>query len=146
DELPDDTSARLHVSMPDMPESIDKEITLSRTAGNNFEYHSSEFSLNGSWDILIGMTEPDTSEVTQTLTHTFAETRSAPGAAADPWRFHSWGGGSALIILLVGIVAAVLSVFASRAPFRKEAGGLGAATLALGLVILVQARVDPILA
>ncbi|HWV24303.1 MAG TPA: c-type cytochrome [Thermomicrobiales bacterium] len=144
--LPTETIARIHVNLPGNPEIGEKDILLSRVSGNNFEHHGTEFSLDGEWDILVGLTRPNMPEVTQQVSHDFGQEMTEHDVPGTPWRFHTTGGVSALALLLVGIGGVIVAVFAGRTPLRKEAGGLGAAALALGVVILLQARFDPILA
>lgn len=144
--LPNLTVARVHVALPDHPEIGEKDIILSRVSGNNFEHHGTEFSINGTWEMLIGLEEPNMPEITQRLSHTFGTERPEHDVPPVPWRFRTPGGISALILITFGVVAIVAAAYAGRTPFRKEAGSLGVVTLALAVMVVMQGRFDPILA
>lgn len=144
--LPNLTAARVHVALPDHPELGEKDILLSRVSGNNFEHHGTEFSINGTWEMVIGLAEPNMPELTQRLTHTFGAERPEHDVPAPPWRFKTASGISMLILLGIGVVGVVVAAYAGRTPLRKEAGGVGAVSLALVVVIVLQGRFDPILA
>lgn len=143
--LPNETEARLHITLPGHEDLGEKDILLSRVSGNNFEHHGTEFSLDGQWDILVNLIEPGLPELGQEVTHTFDDQGPEFDAPAIPWRFHTTGGISTLLLMLVSIGGLITAVFAGKTPLRKEAGSLGTVALALGVVILLQARYDPVL-
>jgi cytochrome c553 len=134
------------VEMPGRPDLGTRDVLFSRVAGNNFEHHGTEFSLVGDWRLTVTLEEPGLPPLTQEITHTFGAEPPGRDVPGIPWRFDPMGGIGAVLLLLVGIGGVVAAAYAGRTPLRKEAGGLGLAALALGIVILLQARYDPILA
>ncbi|MGB3328780.1 MAG: copper resistance protein CopC [Thermomicrobiales bacterium] len=144
--LPMDTTAVLRLTLPGNEALGTKEITLSRVAGNAFEYHGSDLGITGDWQIKMILRKPNTDQVEATQTVAIAATPSQEDVPGTPWRFETTGGVSGLVLLLVGLGALAFAVMQAQGRLRKETGGLGAAALALGIVLLMQARIDPILA
>jgi len=144
--LPNETEARVHISLPGRDDLGEKDILLSRVSGNNFEHHGSEFSIDGEWQLTVSLLEPGFPVMTQNITHTFGDEAPAHNLPGIPWRFNPLGGVSAVLLLLIGIGGVFVAAYAGKTPLRKEAGGLGAIALALGVVVLLQARYDPIIA
>jgi len=144
--LPTDTTAVLRLSLPENASLGTKQVTLSRVAGNAFEYHGSDLGITGSWQIQMILREPDKDQVEATQTVAIAATPSREDVPGTPWRFETTGGVSGLILLLAGLGALAFAVMEARGRLRKETAGLGAAAVLLGIVLLLQARIDPILA
>ncbi|MGC4107425.1 MAG: copper resistance protein CopC [Thermomicrobiales bacterium] len=144
--LPTDTTALLRLSLPENPGLGTKQIALSRVAGNAFEYHGSDLGITGNWQIEMILREPNTDQIEATQTVTIAATPSQEDVPGTPWRFETTGGVSGLILLLAGLGALTFAVMEARGRLRKETAGLGVAAIALGIVLLLQARIDPILA
>ena len=144
--LPMETTAVLRLSLPGNENLGTKQVTLSRVAGNAFEYHGSDLGITGDWQIEMILREPDTDQVEATQTVAIAATPSQEDVPGTPWRFETTGGVSGLILLLAGLGALAFAVMAARGRLRKETAGLGGAAVALGIVLLLQARIDPILA
>ena len=65
---------------------------------------------------------------------------------AAPWKFEALGGVTGLALVLAGLAALVVAIRSAEPRMRKESGGLGFAALLLGVILLFQARIDPILA
>lgn len=144
--LPNDTDALLRLSMPNNDSLGTKEVTLSRVSGNAFEYHGSDLGIVGDWQIKMILREPGKPQVEGTVDQTIGSTVPKVNVPGAPWRFQTTGGVTGLLLMMVGLGALVFAVYAGRTRLRKESGGLGLAALALGFMLLIQARVDPILA
>lgn len=144
--LPADTAALLRLSMPGNANLGVKEITLSRVAGNAFEYHGSDLGIVGDWKIMMILREPGKAQIEATATTTIGSTAPKVDVPGAPWRFKTTGGVTGLLLTLIGIGAMAFAVYSGRGRLRKETGGLGLAALALGIMLLLQARIDPILA
>ncbi|MGI8406679.1 MAG: copper resistance protein CopC [Thermomicrobiales bacterium] len=144
--LPNDTAALLRLSMPGNANLGIKEITLSRVAGNAFEYHGSDLGIVGDWQIMMILREPGKAQVEATAETAIGSTAPQVDVPGAPWRFKTTGGVTGLFLILVGIGSVAFAVFSGRGRLRKETGGLGLAALVLGIMLLLQARIDPILA
>ena len=146
DSLPTETTALLRLSMPENTNLGIKEITLSRVAGNAFEYHGSDLGIVGDWKIMMILREPGKAQVEATAETAIGATAPKVDVPGAPWRFKTTGGVTGLFLILIGIGAVAFAVYSGRGRSRKETGGLGLAALALGIMLLLQARIDPILA
>ena len=144
--LPTDTTALLRLTLPGNADLGTKQITLSRVAGNAFEYHGSDLGITGEWQIELILREPDKDQLEATQTVSIAATPSQDDVPGTPWRFKTTGGVSGLILLLAGLGALVFGVMQASGRTRRETLGLGVAAVILGIVLLLQARIDPILA
>ncbi len=144
--LPTNVEALLRLTVPARQEMGTKQIQLARVAGNAFEYHSNDLGIAGDWKVTLILRYPDdTSETAQQTLH-LGLTRTNVDVPGEAWRFKTTGGVSGLILVLIGVIGVVLGAFSNRARLRKEGFGLGFAALALGALLLVQARIDPALA
>lgn len=144
--LPTETTALLRLTLPENAGLGTKEITLARVAGNAFEYHGSDLGITGQWQVQMILRLPDAAQVEATQTVTIAETPPQEDVPGTPWRFETLGGVSGLLLLLAGLGALAYAVMEARGRTRKELAGLGIAAVVMGIVLLLQARIDPILA
>jgi copper transport protein len=144
--IPTSTQMLLRVTMPGREDLGTKEIQLSRVTGNAFEHHGSEFSISGEWQITLIERISGAAPVNAETMFTISDTRAGVDVPGNPWRFETLGGTTGLLLLVFGIAGLVVAWFARTAQMRKESGGLAAAAIALGVVLLLQARIDPILA
>jgi putative copper export protein/methionine-rich copper-binding protein CopC/mono/diheme cytochrome c family protein len=146
DSIPTSTEMLLRVTMPGREDLGTREITLSRVAGNAFEHHGSELSISGDWQLTlierISGAAPNQAETTLNI----GTTRPDLDVPGNPWRFETLGGSTALVMFVVGIGGLVLAWFSGKTPMRKESAGLAAVAIAIGVVLLLQARIDPLLA
>ncbi len=140
DPLPPNAQALLRVSLPSL-KTGEQEIPLDRTTGNTFEWHGSELSIAGDWTLTAIVRQPGAADWTSTKTLTIGTTPDAniPGPA---WRFGAAGIGG-LVLLVLGLAGMVLAAISDSPPLRRESAGLGTVAFVLGVVLLLQARVDP---
>nr|MDQ3044442.1 CopD family protein [Chloroflexota bacterium] len=141
--LPADTEALLRLSLPSQ-ETGTKEVTLARATGNAFEHHGAELSISGDWEATLILRQPD--QAAWNATAPIALESSPPQVAlpGEPWRFTPLGGLTGLALLVLGCVGLLAAWQAGRTPFRRESAGLGVVAVLLGLVLLIQARIDPV--
>lgn len=144
--VPNEAEAFVTIASPDHPGIGTKTIQMYRVPGNAFEHHGTEFAFIGTWDITLRLVEPGFEDRTFTFSQALAEEADAPDVPEDAWKFETAGGSSALILIVIGVAGIVIAIFSGTGPTRKEAGGLGAAAMVLAVVLLMQARVDSILA
>jgi copper transport protein len=137
--LPDKTEAVLRLTVPNVATG-QKELTLTRAAGNDFEAHGSELSIAGDWTIQAIVRKIGQFEYSGTTALTIGTTPPSGGVPRAAWHFGT-GGIAGLILVVAGIAALVLAWSAGRTPLRKESAGLGVVALALGAVLLLQSRV-----
>ena len=144
--LPADTEALLRLTIPDRDDLGTKEIQLSRVAGNAFEHHGSELSIAADWEVIAIIREPGTAADTAETTVAIGMTAPDVDVPADPWRFETLGGVTGLALIVVGFTGLIVGFRSRSGSARKESVGLGMAALLLGFILLIQARIDPILA
>ncbi|MGI8477578.1 MAG: CopD family protein, partial [Thermomicrobiales bacterium] len=140
DPLPADAEAVIRLTAPSVDTS-QKEVVLSRSLGNVFEWHGAELSFAGDWKVQIivrkigGFQWSAQTSLPVTATNATALPRRA-------WHFGTVGI-VGLLLLVAGVAGLALAWRAGRSTLRRESAGLGAVMLALGAVLLVQAWVDP---
>ncbi len=144
--LPTETQALLRLSMSSNDKLGTREVTLSRAAGNAFEYHGSDLGITGDWKITMILREAGKDQVEGSVETTIGSTAPKVDVPGAPWRFNTTGGVTGLLLILIGFGSLAFAGYAGRTRLRKESGGLGAAAIVLGILLLMQARVDPILA
>lgn len=144
--LPPDAEALLRLTIPGRDDLGTNQVRLSRAAGNAFEYHGSDLSIAADWEVTAIIREPGMAPVTADGTVTIGTTAPDLDVPSDPWRFDTLGGITGLALMLVGIASLIVGLRAQQGGARKESVGLGTAALLLGVILLVQARIDPILA
>lgn len=144
--LPTDAEALLRLTIPERDDLGTREIALARVGGNAFEHHGSELSIAADWEITAIVREPGAAPASAEVIVPIGTTAPNVDIPADPWRFDTLGGVTGLGLVLVGIASGIVAVRAQRDADRRESLGLGAAALLLGIVLLVQARIDPVLA
>jgi mono/diheme cytochrome c family protein len=123
-----------------------QEVDLVRAAGNDFEAHGSELSIAGDWQIQAIVRNIGQFEYQATTTLAVGTTPPSNGVPGDAWHFRTEGGIAGLLLIVAGIAALALAWAAGRTPLRKECGGLGVVAIALGAILLVQARTAATLA
>lgn len=144
--LPADTEALLRLTIPDRDDLGTKEIQLARVTGNAFEHHGSELSIAADWEMTAIIRPVGAAPINAETTATIGTTTSNVDVPGDPWRFQTLGGVTALALIAVGFAGVIVGIRAQARTTRKESIGLGVAALLLGVILLMQARIDPILA
>ena len=144
--LPTDTDVLLRLAMPENDDLGTKEIQLSRVAGNAFEHHGSELGIAGDWDFTVIIRQPGTAQLELDASHAIGATSPDVDVPAAPWRFRTLGGVTGLVMVLTGLVGLIVGWRVGPGTTRKETSGIGVAALVLGVILLFQARLDPILA
>ena len=137
--VPDGTETLLRLTFAQ--EAIGtKEVELDRSSPTVFETHGSEIGIAGDWKIELLIRKIGAFDWNDTQQITVGATGST--AAKPPWRF---GGGGIIGLALLGIalVGFVVAWRAGKSRLRLESAGLGGAAALLGLMLLVQARIQP---
>lgn len=141
DTLPADTEAVLRLTLAGQ-DLGQQEIELTRAAGNAFEGHGSELSIAGDWSITAIVRKIGEFQWQATDSVTVGG-EPAPSREPGP----AWHFGQESLAGIALIVAAVVGFGvawnAGRSRLRRESAILAGAALALGVLLLLQARVDP---
>jgi copper transport protein len=135
--LPENAEALIRLTPPRV-ETGEEEIELARSGAGTFEWHGSELSFAGDWaaTVIVRSVGAFQHEAAVTL----AVPAVAPGAeSTEPPRFDTAAIGG-LLLLAAGLAALALAWRAGRGSLRREAGGLGAVAAAVGVLLLVTAR------
>lgn len=141
--LPEASEVLLRLGLPaTLTETSD--LKLERIASDTWEWHGSEIAVPGDWSVAVIVRQAGVSDLSQRLTIPIATTPPDVGAPGEPPRFTSVGI-SALILIVMGVTGLVVAVAMARSPSRREVGGLAGVGLAVGIVMLLQAQVDPAL-
>ncbi len=144
DLLPPKTEALLRLTLP-TDQSIRKEVVLERVPGNAFEGHGIELSIRGDWSVQVIVRLVGSFTYSGQTALSVADVPTGPSLPGSPWRFGT-AGVVGLLLLAGGIGLLALAWHAGRTPLRRESAGLGAITIALGAVLLLQARVGEVTA
>lgn len=146
DQLTPGTEALLRLTIPAREELGTSEIQLSRVSDSAFEYHGSELSIAGDWEITMILRGQGAAPVNAVAEQEIGTTTPDVDIPGEPWRFESFGGVVGLLLVVIGSGGLVFVVYAGTGTLRKESGGIGITALLLGAVLVLQARVDPALA
>jgi copper transport protein len=139
DPTPDDTETLLRLTFSGANIGT-KEMTLDRTTPYTFETHGSEFGITGDWKAQLIVRDIGEFEWTDTQTVTIGVTGST--APKPPWRLGT-GGLVGLVLIAIALIGFVLAWRAGKGRMRMESAGLGAAAAVLGIMLIVQARIEP---
>jgi copper transport protein len=131
--------ALLRIELPARETGV-KEIDLVQAASGAFEGHGSEFSIEGDWTIEVIVRQQGQSDWRTTVTQTIGIAPPLADVPPPPPRFGP-AGVAGLVLLAIGLSGLILAAFARGGAIRKEAAGLGTIGLALGLVLVLQARI-----
>lgn len=143
--LQTETNVFLDLSSPDHPELGSKSVQMYRVQGNAFEHHGTEFSIDGTWRITVRIEEPGFDASTATVEQTFGVQATNAALPAAPWKFTTVSGLAGVSLAFVGVLG-IATAATARGPLRKEAGGLAAIAIGLAVIVILQGRIDPILA
>ena len=139
--LPVETTATLQLGLPSLGTG-EQVLPMTRATGNAWEWHGSEVSIPGDWNVRALVIPPDEPEWSATTTLSVGTVPPAVDVPGAPWRF----GPAAivgLVLVILGIGGLALGFVAGGSPLRKEAAGLGGVAIALGAILLFQARLGP---
>lgn len=115
------------------------EIPLAPALEGGYEGQGSELAFPGAWNVQVTVREPTPPDwVVPATAQVTAD--PAPSQAPPPPPVFGPAGIAALALLVAGIAGIVFAIFGRAPSFRKEAIGLGAAAIVVGLVLLLQAR------
>ncbi|MCO5224397.1 MAG: c-type cytochrome [Thermomicrobiales bacterium] len=143
--LQTETNIFLDLSSPDHPELGSKSVQMYRVQGNAFEHHGTEFSIDGIWRITVRIEEPGFAASIATFEQEFGPQATNAALPAAPWKFTTVSGLAGIGLAFVGVLG-IATAATARGPLRKEAGGLAAIAIGLAVVVILQGRIDPILA
>jgi copper transport protein len=144
DPLSPEAEAILRLDLPSQ-DTGQRQVEMTRAAGNAFEWHGSELALPGEWTIETIIRVPGQNDWTATETIFIDRTPPDVNAPGAPWRFNS-SAIPGLLLLGIGIGGSALAWQSRHAKFRPRFAGLSAAVACIGLVLIVQARIDPAVA
>ncbi len=117
-----------------------KEMTLGRTTAYTFETHGSELGIAGDWNVQLIVRDIGEFEWTDTQSVNIGVTGST--APKPPWRLAT-GGLVGLVLIAIALIGFVLAWRAGKSRMRTESAGLGAVAAILGVLLIVQARIEP---
>ena len=143
-DLPPETLAILRLDLPDQGTGQgtgQSQIEMTRAAGNAFEWHGSELALPGDWTVTAVVRQPGQPDWAVTTTLYLGRVPPDLDIPSPAWRF-----GPAAIVGLALVVIGIIAVAAASqgrwtVPARKVVP-LGAAAMALGTMLAIQARAD----
>jgi mono/diheme cytochrome c family protein/uncharacterized membrane protein len=141
---PTGTEATLRFELPSQ-RTGQSEVRLAAALGGAFEGHGSELSITGDWTIETTVKAPGQADWTVRSTVPVSVDPPEQRLPAEPPRFGA-AGIAGLLLLVAGLVAAVWAILNRSSVMRKEAAGLGMAAVAIGALVLVQARLPATLA
>ena len=144
--LQTETEVFIDLSSPTHPDIGTKTIQMYRVQGNAFEHHGTEFSLIGDWNVSVRIEEPGFPSSISTVTKFFGEENESVQVPAAPWKFDALAGLSGIGLVMAGVLGLSTALAVNSGPLRKEAGGLAVVALALAVVVILQGRIDPLLA
>lgn len=144
--LPADTEALLRLTIPANEALGTREIQLSRVTGNAFEYHGNEIGIAADWEFTVILRQPGEAQIQDATTVSIGATAPQVDVPDAPWRFETLGGLTGLALIIGGCAALIVALRSASPTTRKESAGLGGAAIILGVILLMQARIDPVLA
>lgn len=139
DPLPADTEAVLRLTVPNL-KTAESEVALQRVAGNAFETHGSELSVAGDWQVEVIVRRIGDFQWSETTVAAIQPLTISSDNGFEPIRFAS-GGVVGLVMIALAFTAFAYAWWTGKGSLRRESAGIGAVALALGMVLMVQARV-----
>ncbi|MGH2531204.1 MAG: copper resistance protein CopC [Thermomicrobiales bacterium] len=140
--LPVDTEGVLRLTL-DGQDLGQQELALTRAAGNAFEGHGSELSIAGDWSIVAIVRKIGEFQWQDTTAVDIAATAPPSRAPGPAWHFDT-GGVAGIALIVASVIGFGVAWSAGRNRLRRESAILSGAALALGVVLLLQSRVDPV--
>ncbi|MDQ3695772.1 MAG: CopD family protein [Chloroflexota bacterium] len=133
--------ALLRIELPERETGV-KEIDLLPAPGGAYEAHGSELSIEGTWNIEVIVRQQGQADWRTSVTQAIALTPPVADVPPPPPRFGP-AGVAGLLLLVAGLAGLILAATGKAGMIRKEAAGLGTVALALGVVLVAQARLSP---
>jgi copper transport protein len=135
------TDATLRVELPER-QTGQIDIPLTSAPSGGYEAQGSELAFPGDWRMQVTVQMPGQPDWVASATPTItAEARPSQVPAPPP--LFGPSGIAALALLVLGIAGIAFGIYGGTPSFRKEAAGLGAAAIAIGVVLLIQSQVSP---
>jgi mono/diheme cytochrome c family protein len=135
--IPLEAEALLRVT----PTGIDAgvhEVPLNRVFGNAWETHGTELSIAGDWSVEVVVLGAGADPWTATTPLTLNPPVLVDDGSGAP--LFSPGGIVGLTMLAIGFAGFAFAWWVGRGPLRKEGAAIGGVAIALGLLLLMQAR------
>lgn len=144
DPLPTETEALLRLDLPSLNVAEPKELALARGDDNAFAASGAELGVAGDWTVELVLRRIGAFQWTATRMVGIETVPPPPadGLPGPPWHFDR-AGVAGLLLLVLGVGGVVLAWAAGRAALRPRSAALGGAALAVGVIVLLQARLDP---
>jgi copper transport protein len=126
----------------ELPERQTGQVDVPLVLGpsGNYEAQGSQLALPGDWHFQVTVRFPGQQDWVAQATQQIA-TEAPPSEVPPPPPVFGLVGVAALVLLVLGLAALIYALLWARRGVRKEAFGLGAAAIVIGLVLLWQARV-----
>lgn len=118
-----------------------QEITLTPVGGNAWETHGSQFSLVGDWSVTAIVRKIGEFQWQATANVPIKQASSGSVGPSEPWHFNT-SAISGLVLLLIGAICVGWAVTVGRTNSRKEASGIATAALVVGVLLVIQGRID----
>lgn len=138
DPLAADVEAILRLTVPNLKTGA-KEVALERVSGNAFETHGSEVSIAGDWGVEVIVREIGGFNWATTVTLPI-EQASTGQEIRRAWSFGPVGI-LGLLMFAAGFAGCAFAWWTGKGALRKESAGFGVVAIALGALLLLQARV-----
>ncbi|MCC6312663.1 MAG: CopD family protein [Thermomicrobiales bacterium] len=135
---PGGADAVLRFSLPER-KTGQTEVRLAPAASGAFEGHGSELSIVGDWTIEAVVKAAGQPDWDASVTRAVGTEPPASDQPPPPPRFGP-SGIAGLLLMIGGLVGVCWAAFSRQSMMRREAIGLGLAALAIGLLVLFQAR------
>lgn len=142
--LPAETRAILRLNLPTQ-ETGQRQVDMTRAAGNAFEWHGSELALPGEWTVEAIIRLPGQNDWTATKTLDLGLAPPDVDTPGPPWRFDT-GAISGILLLIIAIAGGALAWQTNRHFIRPRVAALSGIAAALGVLLIFQARIDPTVA
>ncbi|MFN8590979.1 MAG: CopD family protein [Thermomicrobiales bacterium] len=132
------TDATLRLELPDR-QTGQLDVPLLPSPAGGYEAHGSEIAFPGEWHFQVTVRLPGQPDWVATATREVtAEAPRGPDLIPPP--LFGPSGVAAVFLLVAGIAGLGFGLISGSRPMRKEAVGLGAAAMIIGVVLLAQAR------
>jgi copper transport protein len=118
-----------------------QEIALTPVGGNAWETHGSQFSLVGDWSVTAIVRKIGEFQWQAVGDALIKPASDGATGSSEPWRFNM-SALTGLALLLIGAICVGWAVTVGKSNSRKEASGIAAAALVVGVLLLIQGRIE----